>query len=187
MIRREWWKYYGEIPEFKGRPIHSWDLSTGRSALGDYSAFSSWNVGENGYFMLNGGHWRLDMDALIAKMLLFAESEPPYKVLVEEAGTSIPVVDYLQKHTRLPIEAVKPGSRDKVSRVQGVQHMIESGRAWLPNNQSWVQEFIDECARFPGGQHDDQVDSMSQALNYFLQHGGYGRNDRPISVKGFYT
>jgi predicted phage terminase large subunit-like protein len=186
MIRREWWKYYGEAPQFKGRPIHSWDLSTGRSSLGDYSGFGSWSVGENGYYMTSGGHWRLDMDGLIAKMLLFAETEQPQKILVEEVGTSIPVVEYLEKHTRLPVYAVKPGSRDKVARVQGVQHIIEAGRAWLPNNQAWVHDFIDECARFPGGQFDDQVDQMSQALDYLLKHGGYRYDAKPLFIGGRY-
>jgi hypothetical protein len=28
----------------------------------------------------------------------------------------------------------------------------------------WVNEFIEECATFPNGAHDDQVDAMTQAL-----------------------
>lgn len=28
----------------------------------------------------------------------------------------------------------------------------------------WVTDFIEECAAFPNGTHDDQVDAMTQAL-----------------------
>ena len=28
----------------------------------------------------------------------------------------------------------------------------------------WVNDFIEECAAFPNGAHDDQVDAMTQAL-----------------------
>jgi phage terminase large subunit-like protein len=28
----------------------------------------------------------------------------------------------------------------------------------------WVGDFIEECAAFPNGAHDDQVDAMTQAL-----------------------
>jgi hypothetical protein len=28
----------------------------------------------------------------------------------------------------------------------------------------WVNEFIEECAAFPNGAHDEQVDAMTQAL-----------------------
>ena len=37
---------------------------------------------------------------------------------------------------------------------------------FLPHPQSapWVDDFIEECAAFPQGAHDDQVDAMTQAL-----------------------
>jgi len=28
----------------------------------------------------------------------------------------------------------------------------------------WVNDFIEECAAFPNGAHDDQVDAMTQML-----------------------
>ena len=28
----------------------------------------------------------------------------------------------------------------------------------------WIDEFLEECAVFPNGPHDDQVDAMTQAL-----------------------
>jgi phage terminase large subunit-like protein len=31
-------------------------------------------------------------------------------------------------------------------------------------NAPWVNDFIEECAAFPNGAHDDQVDAMTQAL-----------------------
>ena len=53
--------------------------------------------------------------------------------------------------------------------------MIESGNTWLPDPLleadgedapfAWVDDFVEECAAFPNGSNDDQVDSMSQALN----------------------
>lgn len=49
--------------------------------------------------------------------------------------------------------------------------MIESGNVYLPSKASWVQDFIDECAVFPGGQYDDSVDSLTQALNHFRRKG----------------
>jgi predicted phage terminase large subunit-like protein len=33
-----------------------------------------------------------------------------------------------------------------------------------PANRPWVDAFIEECAAFPNGAHDDQVDAMTQAL-----------------------
>ncbi len=41
---------------------------------------------------------------------------------------------------------------------------IEAGHVRLPVSASWKEAFITEVAAFPNGKHDDQVDSMSQAL-----------------------
>jgi phage terminase large subunit-like protein len=55
----------------------------------------------------------------------------------------------------------------KIARAQAVCPQCESGNVYLPHPAiaSWVDAFIDECAMFPAGRNDDQVDSMTQALN----------------------
>ena len=186
IIKREWWRRYGDTPE--GEPsqmIFSWDLSAGRNERSDFTAYGAWEVYENGYYLVDAGHWRLTMDELIRKMeLLYAVHRPKW-LLVEDVGTSVPVVDYIKQHTRLPIRPVIPGRlgrksgivRDKEARLMGVVHLIEAGRVWLPASASWVEEFIDECAAFPGGQHDDQVDQMTQALEYMELHSAVGAID----------
>jgi hypothetical protein len=35
---------------------------------------------------------------------------------------------------------------------------------YLPQDAPWVHNFVEECAAFPTGAHDDQVDAMTQAL-----------------------
>lgn len=172
-VKREWWQYYDTLPAME-RIIHSWDLSTGRKG-GDYSAYGCWGVGEDGYYLMDAGHWSLTMDELIKKMSTLHAMSRPSRILVEDAGTSIPVIDYLRNHTRLPIEAIKPGARDKESRLDGVVHLIEAKRVWLPAQATWASDFVSECAMFPGGIHDDQVDQMTQALTYLEHHGGLKR------------
>jgi phage terminase large subunit-like protein len=39
---------------------------------------------------------------------------------------------------------------------------------WVPEEQ-WAQELIEECAAFPYGEHDDLVDSTTQALMRYRQ------------------
>lgn len=175
LLKREWWRTYSQVPQME-QVIHSWDLSTGQSSLGDYSAYQSWGRTAEGYYLLDAGRWQLGLDGLVQKMkLLFEQSRPrPQYLVVEEAGTSIPVIQWLKAHTRLPLMAVKPGTRDKVARVEGVQGMIEAGRVWVPAAAPWLVDFIDEMAAFPGGRYDDQVDAMSQALTWLDKRGASG-------------
>ncbi len=46
--------------------------------------------------------------------------------------------------------------------------LFESGMIWAPDER-WADEVIDECAAFPHGEHDDLVDSTTQALMRYRQ------------------
>ena len=43
-------------------------------------------------------------------------------------------------------------------------------RIWAPDHK-FAEEVIEECASFPYGDHDDLVDSMTQAVMRFRQGG----------------
>jgi phage terminase large subunit-like protein len=49
--------------------------------------------------------------------------------------------------------------------------LFESGRIYAPKNQEFAQEVIEECAAFPYGDHDDLVDSTTQAIMRFRDGG----------------
>jgi len=70
---------------------------------------------------------------------------------------------------------------DKLSRVYAVTPMCECGRVFLPVRAPWLDAFVDELLMFPSGPHDDQVDSMTQALNY-LRDEAYSGDFRLIPI-----
>jgi len=43
---------------------------------------------------------------------------------------------------------------------------IEGGKVIIPQDAVWLADFLKECSAFPKGRHDDQVDSMSQFLDW---------------------
>ena len=55
--------------------------------------------------------------------------------------------------------------------------MIESGNVYLPHPSiaPWIDDFIDECACFPNGRHDDQVDATDQTV--FNAAKGHSKTD----------
>jgi hypothetical protein len=64
----------------------------------------------------------------------------------------------------------------KMSRAAAVSPEVEAGNWYLPHPAvaAWAAEFIEECASFPNGAHDDQVDAWSQGGNYLR-----GRSPQP--------
>ena len=61
-----------------------------------------------------------------------------------------------------------------VARAHAASPLIEAGNVYLPDAAAcpWVTGLIEECAGFPNAAHDDWVDMISQALNWW--HGGPG-------------
>jgi predicted phage terminase large subunit-like protein len=54
-------------------------------------------------------------------------------------------------------------------RLHACSDRFENGRALLPRNAPWLDEYILELIGFPGTKHDDQVDSTTQALDYLRE------------------
>ena len=43
---------------------------------------------------------------------------------------------------------------------------FENGQMFFPKEAPWLRDLEDELFAFPNGRHDDQVDSISQALGH---------------------
>jgi phage terminase large subunit-like protein len=55
-------------------------------------------------------------------------------------------------------------------RMNAVSDLFTSGKVWAPDTR-WAREVIEEIASFPVGEHDDYVDTATQALLRFRQGG----------------
>jgi len=53
-----------------------------------------------------------------------------------------------------------------------VTPLVESGRVFLPESAPWLPDFLANLGTFPNAAHDDDVDSVTQALNYLARGGG---------------
>ena len=85
----------------------------------------------------------------------------------------------------IPVQNFTPSKgNDKVARVNASAPLFESGMVWAPDTK-WANEVIEECAMFPAGDHDDLVDSTSQALLRFRQ-GGFIRIPTDQADNEFY-
>jgi len=82
--------------------------------------------------------------------------------LVEDKANGCAVVSSLQNEITGLIAVNPEGGKE--SRAHAVSPELEAGNWHLPHPMiaDWVLGFIDECASFPNGAHDDQVDSWTQ-------------------------
>jgi predicted phage terminase large subunit-like protein len=59
---------------------------------------------------------------------------------------------------------VKP-DRDKIARMAMASAKFEAGNVYLPEEAPWLADLEAELYAFPGSRHNDQCDSISQAIN----------------------
>jgi len=96
-------------------------------------------------------------------------------VLIEAKASGMPLTHELRQ-IGIPVVNYTPvRGQDKIARVHAVSPVFESGMVWAPEKK-FADEVIEECASFPYGEHDDYVDSMTQAIMRFRE-GGFIRLD----------
>jgi predicted phage terminase large subunit-like protein len=119
------------------------------------------------YFLLDLIRARLDFPALKRKVIEVYERWRPLwqpTLLVEDAGSGTSLLQEL-RGLDIPAVAVRPEG-DKIMRMSAQSAKIEAGAVHLPRNAPWLDDLKSEVLAFPHGLHDDQVDSISQALNW---------------------
>jgi predicted phage terminase large subunit-like protein len=166
---REHWQYYVAPPEKFTQIIVSVDTAFKTGQHNDYSVMQCWGRAERGYYLLATLRGKWEFPELQTKLIAFAAEWSPHWVLIEDAASGQSLLQSLEA-TSLPLKKIKV-DRDKIARAQACTPQLESGRVFLPQGASWLDEFLDEASAFPRATHDDQVDACSQALNFFREDG----------------
>jgi predicted phage terminase large subunit-like protein len=164
MIKRRWVMRYSTPPVRRpgSRVIQSWDTASKGGAENDWSVCTTWLFQDAQYYLLHVHRGRYDYPELKRRALLLAEQHRPTKILIEDTGTGTALAQELRRSGR-PAIAVKPEG-DKVARMSVQSAKFEAGLVHLPAHASWLAEFEAELFAFPNSRHDDQIDSVSQAL-----------------------
>ena len=165
MIKRDWIKRYAQLPLQRERSLilQSWDTASKGGPENDFSVCTTWCISrERRWYLMDVWRKRVDYPELKAAVRSLASRHAVQRVLVEDAGAGIALVQELLGEVD-GILAVKP-DRDKITRMSVVFAKFESGLVFLPERASWLADFEAELFAFPGSRHDDQCDSVSQAL-----------------------
>jgi predicted phage terminase large subunit-like protein len=85
------------------------------------------------------------------------------RIKIEPKASGKSVKQQLKQTTGLNVIEDKPPTQDKVSRANAISPFVEAGRCILLEG-SWVDSFLNQCASFPNGTHDDEVDCLVMAI-----------------------
>lgn len=167
VVKLSWFQRYDTIPP-DGQIVLSLDTASKTAEHNDYSAYTLWTIVDRRFYLMHAWRERVDYPTLKRKIIKVAETMSVDALLIEDkvAGTGL-IQDLREDAGGLPVIPYMP-EMDKESRLRRHASRIEGGLVFLPRQGSdWLSTFEHEVRQFPGGKHDDQIDSMSQVLDHY--------------------
>lgn len=187
LLRRSWFHLWQKDEPKLKFILQSYDTAFTEKTSGDPTACTVYGVfaHEGRYHVMVLDTWaeHLDYPSLRKKVAdewaaTYLNGYRPDLVLIEQKGSGQSLIQDLRR-LGISIATYNPGRADKVTRVHRIAPLLEAGLLFVPESKkfpgqpmTWAQKLIDQAIAFPNAEHDDLVDTMSQALIY-LQDAGY--------------
>jgi predicted phage terminase large subunit-like protein len=196
ILKRNWWRFYDpkimkdpkRIPKFR-TVVQSIDTPLKDKESNDLVAIQAWGVlGADRYLIdLKKGHMNYSQARrqILEQARYVRQTFPKsaHHVLIENAGYGVELITDLKRERGLTgvVKISTGGEGDKILRAEAASSDLESGNCYLPgrrlgsdelsmpdeaNCPADVVDFINSCAIFPNGLHDDDVDAWSQCMNW---------------------
>ena len=173
--------------------IQSWDTAHEAKTTSDYTACTTWGVWYNEeegdrpcIILLDAFKDRMEFPELKEVAHRHYKEWKPDAFLVEKKAAGAPLIQELRR-MGIPVDEFTPSrGNDKIARVNAVSDLFRSGAVWAPDRR-WAKDVVEEIVAFPVGEHDDYVDTMTQALLRF-RNGGFitlpsDEEDEPVFFK----
>ena len=194
LIKRSDWRIWdSDEPPRCDYIIQSWDTAHETKTTSDYSACTTWGVWYNeednnspNVILLDAFKDRMPFPELKTVALKHYKEWQPDAFIVEKKSAGGPLIQELRR-MGIPVSEFTPSrGNDKIARLNAVADLFASGKIWAPDTR-WAREVIEEIAVFPVGEHDDFVDTCTQALLRYRQGGFINLDsdmaDEPLSYR----
>lgn len=186
ILKKEWFQTFNvaDVPDNLPRWFYS-DTAYGNKTKGrdnDKSATICFSTWKNNLYIWNVWKDDLEFPDFIRQYKNFLQAnnyDQRSKAYFEPKASGLSIIQQLKretiflngdpaKPTGINVIADDPPRDSKITRVKGVSAIIQAGRVFILNHQSWHNGFIAECIQFPNSAHDDQVDVLVGAIKVGL-------------------
>ena len=174
IFKRDNWKFYKVLPALDEK-ILSIDATFKSTAGSDFVAIHVWGRKGANKYLLRRLKERMGFAATVAAVKsMHAIHHDAIAVLIEDKANGPAVIETLT--SEIPaVFAVNPQG-GKLARAYAMQPEHEAGNIWLPDPsiEPEIEVFLSEATTFDGlgTKHDDEVDAMTQAVNWWRMRLG---------------
>ena len=190
------WPHDKGLPQFE-YVLQSYDCAFTEKSSGDPTACTVWAVftheGQRQVMLIDAWDDHLSYPELREKAIKgwqteyggptkhmpFVRARRPDRVLVEAKASGQSLLQDLRL-ARVPAIGYNPGNADKVSRAHQAAPTLELEVVWVPESGknhghpvSWASAFMKQLTKFPVAEHDDYVDTFTQAIIYLKNDGWF--------------
>lgn len=195
-------KHFNLWPSKSGLPpfeyiLQSYDCAFTEKTTGDPTACSVWAIfthkGIRNAMLIDAWDEHLSYPDLRARAVKdwtteyggmtkdspYSRAKRPDRILVEAKASGQSLLQDLRL-AKVPAVGYNPGQADKVSRAHQAAPTLELGLLWVPESGknpghpvTWAAAFLKQLGKFPVAEHDDYVDTFTQAIIYLKNDGWF--------------
>ena len=171
MIKQKWLKYF-KIEQIitlynkDNLPYYiSIDCASGLGTENDFTAIAIFTIQNEKFYLVNMFRLKIPYPDLKNKIIELIDKYKPKAVLIEDKSNGSSMIQDLNTQYNIIIP-IKP-TKSKELRVNDILTTFEAGNLLIAQAQNWTEELESELLSFPACKHDDQVDTISQFINWY--------------------
>ena len=182
MFRREMIRRYVTPPRIVRAGIFA-DTALKEGQRNDFSVLLYAGTDGRDLYALDMDRGKWTAPVLLEHARAFWERHKPHRIAnpaqftgmhIEDKASGTGLIQTLRAQTTIPVIAVHR-NRDKVSRANDILPYVAGGRLFIPEGTDWAEPLISELCAFSPAMthaHDDQVDTVVDAIATLLMPGG---------------
>lgn len=148
IVKAEWFRRYeptASMPRFTMK-LQSWDTASKCGELNDFSVCTTWGAFGGQYYLLDVYRQKLEYPELKKKVIELEGIHKPHRVLIEEKGSGIQLIQDLKASGSYHIEGhTPPPSSDKVMRMRAQTRSLKRARSCCPLTPLGLQSMNESC------------------------------------------
>jgi predicted phage terminase large subunit-like protein len=191
IMKESWFRRYGpeELPTNFHAVVIAADTAFKAKTQNDYSVAIVGGVTDTGdIYVLSVYRDKLDFPALKKKVIGINATWRGKGLRgwwVEDKASGQSLIQELKANSGVIMLPWKPGSDDKVNRLNSITPLVEGGRVYLPKDALWLEEFLAELVAFPAVKNDDQVDAFVILMDVLSRMVIVGQQDFNAPIGAF--
>lgn len=177
-FKKEMFRYYTAPPPRKGRTIaQSWDFAITTDTQNDWTVGTTLMEDEfSNIYVLDVNRFRSgDGEFIVEEILNYARQWDADLLGFEDGQIWKSIFSTFERRCverkQFPVYEILQPLTDKMVRAGPLKGRMQIGKVLFHKGMPWYRDLEHEMLRFPGGKHDDQVDSLSWGVRTLLTRG----------------